>query len=339
MNNIIIFGYNSNMYRRSYADIIDLQNIQYLPSFLDEKRDFNCLLTKANKIIYYAWKIHNSKKINNIIKIPLKCIWFNHYIPKKFKKNSEIIFLFFGRQLSLLEYGYVDYLKKQYPNSKFACFFQDLIKTHENIDIIKVKESFDLVISFDQKDSQEYEIAYFPLVNSVAKIDLTSNFDYSDIYFLGYAKDRLQDIISAFEALSALNLKCNFFVVDAKSDEIKYADKINYITGMSYDDNLKHISKTKCLLELMQKEGRGYTQRMMEAIMYDKLIITNNPTVNSAPFYNSSNILQFSDIKKITSNQFFFNNFERSVDHQYKRNISPVKLLEFITINLNESKS
>lgn len=337
MYNFIIIGYNSNMYQRSYADIINLHNVQYLPEQLDPNKSFNCLLTKLNKLTYILYKIHNSNKIHNFINLPLKKLWFKYYIPEKFDKNSNIVFLFFGRQLFLLEYGYIDYLKKQYPNSKFVCFFQDLIKTHKDVNLKKTMEIFDLIISFDQNDSKEYGIQYFPLVNSAARIDLDSEFEYSDVYFLGYAKDRLHDIISAYEVLSALNLKCSFYVVDAKNDEIKYPDKIKYISGMSYDDNLKHISKTKCLLELMQKEGRGYTQRMMEAIMYDKLIITNNPTVNHAPFFNPLNILQYSDIESIANDLTFFHNFERSVDHQYKDNISPIKLLQFITENLKES--
>lgn len=338
MYKFIIIGYNSNMYQRSYADIINSHNVQYLPEHLDQKKDYDCLPTKFNKFTYLIYRIHNSKTINRFLKVPFKSIWFKHYIPEKFEKNSKIIFLFFGRQLFLTEYGYIDYLKKQYPNSKFVCFFQDLIKTHKNTDINQIKKIFDFVISFDQKDSNEYKINYFPLVNSTAEIDLNSDFESSDIYFLGYAKDRLHDIISAYEALNALNLKCNFYVVDAKNDEIKHPDKINYISGMSYDDNLKHISKTKCLLELMQKEGRGYTQRMMEAIMYDKLIITNNPSVNKAPFFNPSNILQFSDINNITSDPVFFHDFERHADHKYKANISPTRLLEFIAENLKESK-
>jgi len=338
MYNFIIIGYNSDMYFRSYGDIFGLNNVQYVPENVNSKISPTCLFTKNNRLINLLHKIHHSTKINKYFNFPFKNLWFKYYFKPKFNKNSKIIFLLFGRQLHLFNAGYIDYLKNEYPNSKFVCFFQDLIKTHVDVNISEIKKKFDMVISFDQKDANQFEIDYFPLVNSRTKFSLNSDFEESDVYFLGYAKDRLSDIVLAYEELKKIGLKCSFYVVNAKKEEIKYKDEINYINGMSYEDNLKHIQKTKCILELMQKGGVGYTQRMMEAIIYNKLIVTNNESVKVAEFYNTSNILQIQNIRDIGTNEGFFNNIDRTVDHKYRDKISPINLLNTIVNKLEKGK-
>lgn len=103
---------------------------------------------------------------------------------------------------------------------------------------------------------------------------------------------------------------------------------------MSYIDNLKHIVKTNCVLEIMQHGGHGYTQRVGEVIIYDKKLITNNSEIKSAPFYNSTSILVLNNIDDIDSNLAFFDNFDRKVNFYNKQDISPIRLLEFITEHL-----
>ena len=39
---------------------------------------------------------------------------------------------------------------------------------------------------------------------------------------------------------------------------------------MNYIENLKHIRRTNCILEVVQNNAKGSTIRTWEAIMYDK---------------------------------------------------------------------
>lgn len=53
---------------------------------------------------------------------------------------------------------------------------------------------------------------------------------------------------------------------------------------MTYQENIQHTLHTRCLLEIMQQGGLGYTQRVMEAICEGKKLLTNNSTIKEAPF-------------------------------------------------------
>jgi hypothetical protein len=79
----------------------------------------------------------------------------------------------------------------------------------------------------------------------------------------------------------------------------------------------------------MQQGGHGYTQRMSEAIAYDKKILTNNREVEGAPFYNDKYISIYSDIKDIDIS-FLRDSSDISVDYGFKDQLSPKKLLSFI---------
>lgn len=103
---------------------------------------------------------------------------------------------------------------------------------------------------------------------------------------------------------------------------------------MDYQTNFQHILHTKCLLEVMQQNGTGYTQRMCEAVALDKKIITNNSKINEAPFYNDKFILKYSEPSEITKD--FCDAIKRKevIDYHYKENFSPNELLAFINEKL-----
>ena len=84
----------------------------------------------------------------------------------------------------------------------------------------------------------------------------------------------------------------------------------------------------------MQKGGHGYTQRMCEAIAYDKKILTNNVEVKNAPFFNEKYISLYSDITDIDVS-FLKDNLNDIVDYGFKEQLSPKNLLSFIEKNLN----
>jgi len=156
----------------------------------------------------------------------------------------------------------------------------------------------------------------------------------SDVYFLGKAKNRLSEIIGAYKRLRSFGLKCDFHLVGVEKEQQVYKDDIQYISSIDYQTNLQHILHTKCLLEVMQQDGAGYTQRMCEAVALDKKIITNNSMIDKAPFFNDKFILQYSNPSEITRDFCIGLKDKENVDYNYKENFSPKELLEFISQRL-----
>jgi len=319
MYNYVIFGSDWDLYKVSYSDLDSLENVRYISTPYEFR----------SKILKFLFRLHCTPKINNIISLPLKSIWNSGYFKNDFQNNSPICFIFFSSRSIYEQHGLVKYLRKKYPASKMVCFFQDLINLQSNLDINHIKKVFDLVLSFDQADCQKHGLVYHQLVFSSFPVKLPAEIQECDVYFLGKAKNRLQEIIELYEFLRSHNLKCKFYLVGVDRDKQVYTDEIHYIDSMSYIENLQHVISSKCLLEIMQKNGHGYTQRMCEAIAYDKKILTNNIEVKNAPFFNEGYISVYSNISDIDIS-FLKHGVNDNVDYNFKEQLSPKELLSFI---------
>jgi len=314
----VILASEWDLYKISYSELNDIADANYiggLPHLFGER----------------IGKIINSIAIRT--KLPFLGYLIKKNLAKVLKKtNKPICFIFFGNWVEYdLSFGIIDHLKSRYLNSKIVWFNQDLVKTHNRIleQIDSIKNRFDLVLSFDYDDCKEYNMIYHPLVFTDVTNKYKSKIE-NDIYFLGKAKNRLSDILKVYSFLKSMNLKLDFNLVGVPHDQQIFQNEINYIDSMSYDDNLRHVARSRCLLEVMQKTGTGFTSRTNEAICFGKKILTNNTMIKNAPFYNSNYISEFDD-------QFIFDEEfllkipdDIEVNYQYKNEISPINFLRFI---------
>lgn len=317
MYNFVIFGSDWDLYKISYSDLEAVGIVRYISTPYEYR----------SKISKFLYQLHWAYSINKYIYLPYKCVWNSGYFINDFQNDNPICFVFFASSCKYEKDGLVKYLRDSYPDCKMVCFFQDLIHLQQNLDINHIKKTFDLVLSFDQAECQKYELVYHQLVFSKYPIKLTPEIQECDVYFLGKAKNRLNEIINVYEFLRSKNLKCKFYLVGVEKEKQIYTDEINYIDSMSYIENLQHVVSSKCLLEIMQKNGTGYTQRMCEAIAYDKRILTNNKEVVTASFYNENYISVFSDSTDI---DISFLKESEIVDYNFKEQLSPRELLSFI---------
>lgn len=336
----VFLGNASELSKFAYSDLKEMDNAIYVPGFY----------AQFNRIQYILFRLHTANFINKVIQLPFKSLWTKiifKNIPIKAQAGKAFIYVCqrewpdYEKELHL-----IDYIKKRNPSAKFVVFFEDLFKTYHNHDfgntclsVDFVKEKYDLAISFDQGDCAKYGFEYHPLVFSTFREELT-DMPYSDAYFLGYAKDRLTDIIRTFERLREGGLKCDFHIAGVKLEDRVYSGEIDYEPNIKYMENLQHVAHSKCIIEIMQKGGKGYTQRSLEAIGLGKMLLTNNVTVSDAPFYNPSFIKTFDDPSDISDevihsikSSFF------TVDYKYKSKISPIEFSQFIVSHFNDEFS
>lgn len=291
MKSFVIFGSDWDLYKQSFSDIFDKDNVSYIcePSKSMPFRD---------KILY---GIQHNKHLYRRYILPISNHWFPYYIKDICEnipqEGENVIFIFQPKWLVDEYYGFVTYLKNKYPKAKFVLFLCDLFctiqsnKRGQEITIDEIQRMFDLTVSFDQNDCKQYGFIYHPLVFSSYHGEIKNMHD-SDVYFLGKVKNRFKDIIGCFERLYENDVKADFWLVGVDKNEQVYKDLIHYPISMSYQDNLQHVLHCNCELEIMQVGGFGYTQRMCEVISLDKKLITNNPMVHEAPFYNPDYIFK-----------------------------------------------
>lgn len=325
----VIFWFDWDLYKQSFLDVRLLNNVQYIERPL-------IYLTKFHRRLYDFMHCEHKGIMNTIYKL-LKIIipnnyWLRFYFDRKKISLKKNVFIFPGAW-RLLYNDMLPCLKKGFPKAKFVLFLCDLYNnynTEEDANIDDDRKYFDLILSFDQEDCKKYGFTYHPLVFSPYR-GVIKDMPQYDIYFLGQPKNRYKELISCFEKFWEHGLTTDICLVGVKPEEQVYKDKIQYSDSfISYEENLQRTIHAKCELEIMQKGGTGYTQRMCEVIALDKKIVTNNPLIHEAPFFNPEYIFQIKSADDITKEICEKIKRGDKVDYNYKEKISPVELLEFI---------
>ena len=93
------------------------------------------------------------------------------------------------------------------------------------------------------------------------------------------------------ESLLKENVLCDFTLI--KDGTSVYSDQDNFWVkniGLPYSVFLKHALQSNIIIDLVQNGQTGLTVRTLEALFYDKKLITNNVDVAKYPFYRDSNI-------------------------------------------------
>src|SRR5690554_6761501 len=134
--NFVFFQTPSDYYRICYNDMKNRDNVLYIDQFLPNKP----------KLVKFLYRLQHSKKVNTVLHIPFKNIWYPNYFKNPFVNNLPICFIFSARwmQQTYLQ-KYIHYLKKQYQDAKFICFYQDLVKSHIGAEPKKIINIFDIV--------------------------------------------------------------------------------------------------------------------------------------------------------------------------------------------------
>ena len=255
------------------------------------------------------------------------------YIEKKVntlaEKEDKVCFVFFRTWFlaGLLKYGFATLLKHQYPNCKIVFYIQDQVSV-SGIPIELLKDNSDLVIYYDKKDALKYDGLYYNVpYSAIDEFKVPSNKISSDVYFVGYAKDRYWDIIEAYEKLSSEGLICDFNIMGVPKENRLYEDDINYENVLSYEENLKKAGKARCILEIIQKGSQGNTLRTYEAIMLDKILLSNNQDLKESDLYDARYMQIYTDIREVDIDKI---QMQKNVQYRDKDRLYPEKFLDFI---------
>ena len=250
--------------------------------------------------------------------------FFSLYLPKC-KSDKEFCFVFVS---DLWDIQFMRYLKYKYPKAKIVMALRDLVKTKWFYKELLEAELVDYWMSYDEGDCKNYAMSYFSEFESKIEVSNNTAVDSSDVFFTGRAKKRLPKLIECYDYLSSLGLKCLFIILDAPEEQREEREGIIYTnTYMTYRKMLEYSIRSKCLLDINQEGATGYTSRFLEAIIYNKLLLTNTKGIESHPLYDSRFIKEFRNIKEVPSS--FFDSKD-VVNYQYNDEFSPVNFIKTV---------
>jgi len=255
----------------------------YFNTFFKEK-GFSTYAAYKKLSIFY-------KIIRNIyfrLKFP-KSLWFDIWKDKLAEINTVIIF-------STSPIECVHYIKSVNPEIRIIYWYWNPIFRSINPNTISnnlcEKWSFDLIDC--KKFNLEYNTSFY--FNNI--ILLKTDICY-DIVYLGLDKGRrnfLEDLKNEF---IEKGLRTCFYIVDDNATHRNYKGTNPVI---EYDKYLSIISKSKSILDYVQKGQTGLSLRPMESIFFKKKLITNDESIRNHDFYLADNIfiLGFDDINVLS---------------------------------------
>lgn len=318
MYNYVFFASEEDYLRVAYSDIFNLKNVYYQSEFLYSN-------TKFKKFLFM---VHYSSKLNSIHKIPFKKMWFPyHYNKNHFKNSNKYIFVFFFKWRRVFDAGYLEYLRNEYPNCKCVLFLQD-INNAKTLDIKKEKERFDHIMVFEKFFAKEHEIEYYPLVYSEGLINLHYNTRIYDLVFIGGAKGRYKTIKSISEKLKMENLKYCFYISGMQRPTDETDKNIHFVNYLPYEENIRILKQSKCILDIVPPHTNCNTLRMSEAICYQNRVITNNIHIVEESFYDPKLISVYTNPLDIDID--FIKAPYENINYRNRYDISPIALLKHL---------
>lgn len=324
--NFVILGSSSELYSFSYSDLFSNKSVRYIP-------EIKCLL--KNK--YLLYRVH--KYLFKRFGIGGLRIWNRFLKIEPFEEDKPICFMYMWSWVDFNDKTkIVDYFRNKYPESKHVLFLQDIAfsrsQSKATYQTENAKNDFDLIYSFDPGDCKRYGFIYHPLVfSNYEKHNVPVIYD---IYMLALVKDRLETIYEMYDMLSSHGLSLCFMLAGVPDDKKVEKPGIHYVDYVPYKQNLLYIEQSRCLLEIMQSNGVGYTQRGCEAVCIGKKLLTNNTYIENEKFFNPLYISVFNTVKDVDKD--FLNkikdndNVDYGVDNRLE--MSPLCLLEQIEKDL-----
>lgn len=289
----------------------------YLPYFQ--------LYRYKNVFVDFSYINSNEFILKTLRKIPTG-IFYRKFVSKKYDPSKRYV-IFFDGQYVICSQKFRNFLKNNYTNCKIIFHLGDLISTKKGVRVDDIKDFADLVVTYDHNDADKYGFIYHftPYTKLPAEL-LQSTFNKSQILFYGLAKNRTVELIQIYDKLKNSNMKCEFCIPDLSDDYLGSRPELANATYTPYWDYLRRVQNTQCLLEIIQKGSRGCTFRTLEAVVYNKKLITNNPSIREETFYNPQYIQVIDSIDSLDVDWI---TKDVKVDYGYVEQLSPKACFEF----------
>lgn len=208
---------------------------------------------------------------------------------------------------------------KMFGKKKICLWMWNKI-SNSRIELLKLKiaKLFGDIYSFDKGDSQKYGLKYNTQFYSLKYVDQSPKRDiYQKLFFIGKDKNRYRLIRKMAEYLDENKINYSFMVFPDKGGCYDRTDLISKVY-MDYDDVCSMIRSSEAVLDIVQEGQEGLTLRAMEAVFFDKKIVTNNPKYLEYSFYSPDKVYIIHGENFDGLNEFLNNKIEVKYSNECK---------------------
>lgn len=196
----------------------------------------------------------------------------------KFSRYQLIIFMDSG---FLPEYAS---LVRKHTSARLVLFFWNRLskKRLKLLNETKKDENINAFYTFDPIEAKKFGLLHnSTFYKSCVSLPLQS--PQYDLFFGGNNKGRGNIAHTLEKKLETLGLSLKLFIIEGNEGH----KNIGYLP---YNKFLEFLSTTKGILEIMQQKQSGITLRAMEALFFQKKLVTTNLEIKRYHFYHPDNI-------------------------------------------------
>ena len=286
-----------------------------------------------NAILKKLQKLHYSRKINHLCRLPFKGIWGYPLDNIEWKDDTQYYVLFINASLFPISPSYLMRMKKKH-NIKYILYCFDTRNTSgfQDVELYLRQVDFDYIFTFDFSDSKRYGYLYYNLPYS--KLPIKPCEITKDLYYVGSSIKGLSPLHELYYKSRENNVSSIYRLTSVKEQDQDVSSTIIYNSPINYFEMLQEMNSANCILEYVRPEQDAPTSRYYEAICYNKKLLTNFKSVINSPFYNPDYIQFFEKPEDI---DWDWVKERIPVDYHYDGRFSPIRLIDKI-IELEEAK-
>lgn len=211
-------------------------------------------------------------------KLPFEQLWYG-----KWKKNIEDYDTIVVNSQNL-SWNILSYIKRKNPKCNLNVWYWDTVN-EKKIFPDKYRDICE-VWSFDKEDCRKYnmnwyEQFYCPINNPQKEIVYGA-------MFVGRDKGRVEKLNEICDFLQKEGMNLYTYIQRDKIGKGWIREKNK--KELEYEEIVKLIMKSKCIIDIPKIEQNGITWRVLEALFYSKKLITTDINVKNYDFYNRNNI-------------------------------------------------
>ena len=250
--------------------------------------------------------------------------------PGFFNKKTE---LYYSEILNKIKHNYYDIVffikcdmptpnalkgfREAFPNAKFCLYMWDSLNNYP--DTREKFKYFDVINTFDRKDSIDEKIGFRPLFYAKQyeqKVDKDKNHKY-DFCFIGTIHSDRFEMLQKVKTEAKKNNQSVFFYPYLQKKYVFYAYKILKpgfrnanindfkFEKISGDKIAEVVSESKAVIDVQHPKQTGLTMRTIEMIGMNKKLITTNEDIKNYDFYNPTNICVVDRKNPVIEKEFF----------------------------------
>ena len=312
--------------------LITDENSEYLFADLLQVEGINKYIIRSSnyKLVNIVRKIHLTPKLAKYVWLPKRDGWFDKkYIINKTPNNGCILVNSSAMVLPTVEFWNDIHCKR--PDVKFVLLLVDSMHVkggHMSATRKRLKEiKWDLVLSYDKFDCAEYGFKYIGY-DYYSRFDIQTNNNIEfDLYYISSVKKGKEILLRAIKNECEKNQVKIFFQIMSRWRKINYGQCIRKC--IPYEEVVANVERSNCILEVLQEGQKTQSIRYLEAIVYNKKLLSNNINLSKLPYYNSKYMKYYKDIKDI---DWQWVTKKENVDYHYNDDFSAANILKYIEI-------